>query len=350
LTRLITSAAAGVRTTLVVVLSGGNGLNILAAMTTTLPPEVQRVFERFITTEYTTIDASGQPITWPVTPYYSSGDGAIDVTTGLGYPKKATDAARNPQVSLLFSDPTGSGIDDPCSVLVQGTAQVDDSNLVENRERYARESLAKLPATKSLYPPKPVRGVFDWYFMRIYVYVRPERVYVWEKGDFAGEPVLYDARIEEVRSHHSEEPEIERPAPEGGSIAWDERLEELGRRHPTAVLSIVAPDGFPLSCRLAIEPDRGSGRIRLGELPEWLAAAPGKACLTAHAHGHDFGWQTNFQVRGDLLQEDSGWSLVPHRLIGGFELPKSKVEAYRANFKKMLRFRKVAKRELARRR
>jgi hypothetical protein len=330
--------------------SGGNALNILAAMTATLPSEVQQVFERFITTEYTTIDASGQPITWPVTPYYRAGAGAIDLTTGLGYPKKADDAARNPQVSLLFSDPTGSSVDDPCAVLVQGTAQVDDSDLVQNRERYARESLAKLPATKSLYPPKPIRGMFDWYFMRIYVYVRPERVYVWEKGDFTTAPTLYGAHMEEVRSHHSAEPEIERPAPEGGTADWDERLEELGRRHPTAVLSVVAPDGFPLSCRLELEPDRGERRIRLGELPEWLAATPGRACLTAHAHGPDFRWQTNFQVRGDLVREGSQWVLVPHRLIGGFELPKSKLEGYRVNFQKMRRFRKIAKRELAKRR
>ena len=319
-------------------------------MTTTLPVEVQRVFERFITTEYTTIDASGQPVTWPVTPYYRAGAGAIDVTTGLGYPKKATDAERNTQVSLLFSDPTGSGIDDPCAVLVQGTAQVDDRDLVANRDRYARESLAKLPATKSMYPPKPIRGMFDWYFMRIYVYIRPERVYVWDTCDFRTEPTLFGTHMEEVRSHHSEEPEVERPAPEGGPIKWDERLEELGRRHPTAVLSIVGPDGFPLSTRLTAEPDREAGHIRLGELPEWLAAAPGKACLTAHAHGPDFGWQTNFQVRGDLIRDGSGWALVPHRLIDGFELPKSKIEAYRANFKKMMRFRKTAKRELATRR
>jgi hypothetical protein len=330
--------------------SGGIGPNILAAMTTTLPPDVQEVFERFITTEYTTVDAAGQPITWPVTPYYRAGDGAIDLTTGLGYPKKADDAARNPKVSLLFSDPTGSKIDDPCAVLVQGTAQVDDGDLVANRERYARESLAKLPATKILYPPKAVRGMLGWYFTRIYVYVRPERVFVWQKGDFGTEPVLYGTHMEEVRSHHSEEPEVERPAPEGGTADWDERLEELGRRHPTAVLTLVGPDGFPVSCRLALEPDRGERRIRLGELPEWLAAIPGKACLTAHAHGPDFLWQTNFQVRGDLVREGSGWVLVPHRLIGGFELPKSKLEAYRVNFRKMRRFRKIAKRELAKRR
>ena len=77
-------------------------------MTASLPPEIQAVFDRFITTEYTTIDRRGQPITWPVTPYYSPGGGCIDLTTGLGYPKKADDAAANPKVALLFSDPHGS--------------------------------------------------------------------------------------------------------------------------------------------------------------------------------------------------------------------------------------------------
>ena len=76
-------------------------------MTASLPDDVQAVFDRFITTELTTINRVGQPITWPVTPYYSLGDPCIDVTTGLGYPKKANDARANPLVSLLFSDPTG---------------------------------------------------------------------------------------------------------------------------------------------------------------------------------------------------------------------------------------------------
>ena len=36
-------------------------------MTASLPQDVQDVFDRFITTEYTTVDRRGQPITWPVT-------------------------------------------------------------------------------------------------------------------------------------------------------------------------------------------------------------------------------------------------------------------------------------------
>ena len=79
-------------------------------MTASLPQEVREVFGDFVTCEYTTIDSRQQPIVWPVTPYYENGGPCIDVTTGLGYPKKARDARRNPHVGLLFSDPTGSGI------------------------------------------------------------------------------------------------------------------------------------------------------------------------------------------------------------------------------------------------
>jgi hypothetical protein len=159
---------------------------------TALPEHVCEVFDRFVTTEYTTVDRHGQPITWPVTPYHHREEGCVDVTTGLGYPKKAYDARANPKVSLLFSDPTGSGIDAPPMVLVQGVADTDDRDLDANRDRYWEESVAKLPATKSMHPPKLLRGMLAWYYTRIYVHVRPERVYVWPDGDATAEPELLD--------------------------------------------------------------------------------------------------------------------------------------------------------------
>src|SRR5262249_46449939 len=152
-------------------------------MTSSLPQSVRDVFERFITCEYTTIDSRRQPIAWPVTPYYSSGADAIEVTTGLGYPKKAEDARRNPYVAALFSDATGSGIDTGIGVLVQGTAEIDDADLVANRERYQRESVAKLPATRDMQPPKFMQAAFNWYYTRLYIRIRPERVFVWPNGD-----------------------------------------------------------------------------------------------------------------------------------------------------------------------
>jgi hypothetical protein len=319
-------------------------------VTASLPDEVQRVFDRFITTEYTTVDRKGQPITWPVTPYYRPGDPCIDVTTGVGYPKKAADAEANPKVALLFSDPTGSGVENPPQVLVQGTAQVNDDDLEATAERYARESVEKLPATKSMLPPKPLRGMLGWYFKRLYVSVRPERVYIWPDGDPGREPQLLDAHLEEVRSGHDEEPAADHAGAAGGEPVWDGRMDELGDRYKTAVLSLVAPDGFPFSVRLPIEVDRDAHRIRFGGAPLAIPLQAGLACVTAHDHHPEFTWQRNFQVRGDLVQEDDAWALVPHKMVGGFELPPTSMLArYKLNFQKMRRFRKIAKREIAKR-
>ena len=207
-------------------------------MTTTLPPEVQQVFERFVTTEYTSIDARGQPITWPVTPYHNPSKGSIDVTTGLGYPKKARDAQHNGHVSLLFSDPTGSELERPSAVLVQGTADVDDRNLEANRKRYVRESLEKLPATKGLYPPEFVQRFAQWYFARIYVHVRPERVYVWASGDFTKPPQLLDSHLEEVRSRHSEEPTVEPAAPDANHRVWEDSTSTEGSLSATTTAAM----------------------------------------------------------------------------------------------------------------
>src|SRR6266511_1097102 len=204
-------------------------------MTSTLPHEVRDAFERFITCELTTVDAAKQPITWPVTPDYTQGGQTIDVTTGLGYPKKADDARAHPRVAMLFSDPTGSEIDSGLRVLAQGTATIDDEDLKANAERYISESGEKLPATKKMNPPKPMRGMFNWYYARVYIKVRPERVFVWPDGNLAEEPIIHDARLEEVRSGHVEEPPQDHGAPAKGSPAWDKRMDFLAG-HETGVL------------------------------------------------------------------------------------------------------------------
>lgn len=326
-------------------------------MTASLPQEIRDVFEHFITCEYTTVDAAGQPITWPVTPYYEQGGESIDVTTGVGYPKKADDAARHPSVSLLFSDPTGSGIDAPARVLVQGIAEVDDRDLDANRERYWRESAAKLPATTEMHPPKALRGMLDWYYARIYVHVRPERVFLWRGGDFSTEPELLDTHMEEVRSGHMVATAVEpssagaagerssrRSVSEEAAVTWDERMGELAERHETAVLSWRGPDGLPISVRLPVHPDPSARRIRLLAEPAGLPLVEGPACLVAHRHPPDFSWQENFQVRGRLAREPGGWALAPHKLIGGFELPdESPLALLRRNFTKARRFRKIYK-------
>jgi hypothetical protein len=315
-------------------------------MTSSLPQSARDTFSRFVTTEYTTVGARQQPITWPVTPYYTDGGHSIDISTGLGYPKKADDAKRHPSVSLLFSDPTGSELSSPPQVLVQGTAEVDDANLEDNRERYWRESNVKLPATRSMHPPKPVRAMLNWYYTRIYVQVRPERVFVWADGDVTSEPEVLDCHIDEVRSGHVEVPPAEHGTPDRGPVAWDGRVDQLGRDYDTAVITWLAPDGFPLSVRVPITVDSAARTIHLGAEPAGLPLIEGRACLTVHRHAPDFTWQNNFQVRGNLERRNDGWRLIPRRLVGGFEVPDSFVGRNAEFMKRMVPYYKTARKRM----
>jgi hypothetical protein len=297
-------------------------------MTSTLPPEVRDTFERYVTCELTTVDARKQPITWPVTPYYTQGGQTIDVTTGVGYPKKADDARHHPSISLLFSDPTGSGVEGGPRVLVQGTATVDDEDLKANADRYMSESGVKLPATKKMHPPKPIRPMFNWYYARIYIKVRPERVFVWPEGNLTEEPIVHDAHLEEVRSGHIEEPAEDHGGPATGPPAWDRRMDTLAE-HDSGVLSWMGPDGFPIAVRVPFTMEPGRKEIAIDAEPAGLPLLEGRACVTVHKHAPDFTWQRNMQVRGNLTRTDQGWRLIPRRIVGGFELPEGRLTRFR---------------------
>jgi hypothetical protein len=312
-------------------------------MPSSFPAELKEAAERFLTTEFVTVDGAGRPIVWPVTPYFRHGDDCIDVTTGVGYPKKADDAARNPRVALLFSDATGSGVQDPPSVLVQGVARVDDEDLAANRRRFESEFEAKLPGLAAMAPREPLKRMFSWYYDRIYLHVRPERVYVWPNGDLEAEPTLYDYHLEEVRSGHNEEPEEGHAPPEGGLDVWDARMDRLGREDPTAVLAFVGPDGFPFAVRVPVRADPAAILVHIDADPLGAPIEAGPACLCAHSHAEDFSWQQSFQVRGDLVEEHGRWTLHPHKVVSGLQLPSSAIERYRVNIRKVLRFRRTAR-------
>jgi pyridoxamine 5'-phosphate oxidase-like protein len=314
-------------------------------MTGTLPQEVRDAFERFITCELTTVNSAKQPITWPVTPYYGQGGPTIDVSTGLGVPKKADDARAHPSVSLLFSDPTGSGIDSGIRVLVQGTAEVDDEDLKANTARYYRESIEKLPATKKMHPPKLLRPMFNFYYVRLYIKVRPERIFVWPHGDLAEEPVVHDAHLEEVRSGHAEEPPENHGGPAPGSPAWDERMDFVAE-HETGVLSWMGPDGFPISVRVPIHTDPSNRVVAVDADPTGLPVMEGRACLTVHRHAPDFTWQRNLQVRGNISRSGDGWRLVPRKVVGGFELPEGRLGRFRDFIRKGPGFYRTYRRRL----
>jgi hypothetical protein len=222
-------------------------------VTATLPEQVQEVFARFAAAELTTVESS-RPAIARVETSYRPGDPCIDVAG------RATD----PKVALLFCEPAGSGLERAPQVLVQGTSQPREGDLLR---------------------------------------VRPERVYVWPDGDPSREPRLYDAHMEEVRSGHDEEPAAEHAPAEGGPAAGGSWVERLGEGQRSAVLSLIAPDGFPFSVCLPVEVDGEARRVRILAGALGVPVQPGLACLSA---GEDL------RLSGDLVEDERGWAVVPH--------------------------------------
>ena len=155
-----------------------------------LPPDVAVVLRDFYTCEYTTVNRQGQAISWPSVPYFHEPDGQIIAAVSIAFPVKAYNARRHPQVSLLYSDPTGSGLTDPPAVLVQGEATV--AEVLDYPPRIIglfKAVLHRQPDSARFGTNRIVRRLFVWYlFQRIALIVTPKRILVWPHGDFSRLP------------------------------------------------------------------------------------------------------------------------------------------------------------------
>jgi general stress protein 26 len=91
-----------------------------------IPPELEEVFREFRTCDLSTLARDGTPVTWPITPFYQPDKRRFTIFSSIGAPQKVFNIRRNPRVSLLFSDPTASGLIEPPAILIQGDAEAPD--------------------------------------------------------------------------------------------------------------------------------------------------------------------------------------------------------------------------------
>jgi hypothetical protein len=160
----------------------------------TLPPDVEAVLREFYTCEFTTVNRHGQPMTWPSVPYFNVAEGRIVCAVSIAFPVKAFNARRHPQVSLLYSDPTGSRLDRPPAVLVQGEAVVAeildyDADIIGLFKTVSKRQ----PDSRRFTNNRFVRKLFVWYlFQRLSLTVTPRRILVWPQGDFSQAPEVIE--------------------------------------------------------------------------------------------------------------------------------------------------------------
>jgi hypothetical protein len=160
----------------------------------TLPAPVDAVVRAFHTCEFATLARDGTPIVWPTAALYLPARGQFLITTSIALPQKAFNIRRNPRVSLLFSNPTGSGLDHPAAVLVQGDATVTDDIVTWNEDLalfwprlYRLQPFGKVYSANAL-----TRWLTDWYFMRLLIYITPRSIRWWPQGDVSQTPQVVE--------------------------------------------------------------------------------------------------------------------------------------------------------------
>jgi len=151
-----------------------------------VPGWVGDVFDHYLTCEFTTV-ANGRPVTFPLLYFYDADSGKFTVTSSILFSKKVEHMKEDPKVSLLFSNPEGSGIGKQ-AILVQGIAHCDDSDLDHGWERFLPHWRKKEPYIDAFLAE---REKFGWFWKRIVIQVEPKKIMAWKNGNTDGPPEVF---------------------------------------------------------------------------------------------------------------------------------------------------------------
>ncbi|MET0133412.1 MAG: pyridoxamine 5'-phosphate oxidase family protein [Kibdelosporangium sp.] len=259
------------------------------------------------TCEFATLAKDGTPVTWPAAAWLRP-DGTLTLTTSLGFPQKALNIRRDSRVALLFSDPTGSGLDAPEQVVVQGTASCPDEIVTSPGDLadYWATLFERQPSSRAYLNPL-MRPVVDWYFMRLVITVAPHHVRT-------------------------------RPQPAPGTIQASGVLgSALLRGFPSAVLGGRAGDGAPVLLR--VRPVAVANGYRL-DLPEDVKVSPGPASLLVHRHNEKLANLRFALVRGELSED---MTLAPSVVVDPASSAFRTLKRTRRSAKDYLRSRDLAR-------
>ena len=251
-------------------------------------PEIPRLlsaqFRAASITEFAYLTPRGEPLCWPVTPYWYPDRGILGISTGLGYPNKAYYARRHPRVAALFG-----------STLLQGDAVVLDDDLQANTDRYIREIREKFLSARFGLNPISVR-LLDFYLPRLWIEISPVRV-------------VFDGSLVRNLRPAKKNDQTSR----SGGLVPGSQLDALlrwVRRATSAVVALVGPDGYPAIARVGVA-EGPDGTVELASAP-----GTGPAALTFHTQGLGGVRLDALMARGRVEASDGLVRFVPRRVVG----------------------------------
>jgi hypothetical protein len=245
-----------------------------------VPGPLSDQFQAASITEFAYLTPRGEPLCWPVTPYWYPDRGVLGVSTGLGYPNKAYYARRHPRVAALFG-----------STLLHGDAVVLDEDLQANTDRYIREMRAKFLSARFGLNAVSVK-LLDFYLPRLWIEITPVRL------------VDSSRLVPNPRRAQVFPPQGLAPGPELHALmGWAER-------GGSAVVALAGPDGYPAVARVGVAPGP-DGSVE-------LEAAPGlgPAALTFHSHGLGGVRLDAVMARGWVVASGNDLRFIARRVVG----------------------------------
>jgi hypothetical protein len=258
-----------------------------------VPTDLATTIDPYRTCEFATITSAGAPIAWPTVTLYDEPSGSFTVTTSVALPTKAVNVRREPRVSMLFSDPTGSGSATLPQVLVRGRASCPDLIKTDpgGLEDYWARLYERQPAGRIYGANLLTRRLMDWYYLRLVITVTPESV------------AVHDACAPGTPMPH---------VPVAGGGAPARTAAELAH-FGSAVLTWIDSDGGPASRR--VRPTVvADGRVLV---PEDAPLHAGPASLLCHSHDDRLWSQRSFVTVGSLERADGQWVFTCERFIAG---------------------------------
>jgi len=208
---------------------------------TGLPDRVVDLLGSATNAEFGTVSSVGVPIDTPMYVFPSDDMKTFDVGTGLSYPAKAERARNNPKVGLLFEGVPGDPV-----VSIAGLAEVRDTDLQANVERYLAETGHDIPAEVGW----DVARKAVWYWTRIIVAITPVRMLWWDNATaMDGPPHRWDAPASPPPPSSPQPPgKLSKPG-EWSQPSWTEQAAGMMASGLSAHLTVCDPDGFPLPIR-----------------------------------------------------------------------------------------------------
>jgi general stress protein 26 len=155
-----------------------------------LPDWMYHAIEESFTCQFASTTARDIPVALPVFLHHFDPDSGTLIISSPVAVKRVENVRQRPRVAILFS-PVGSGPEEPKhALLVQGLAEVDDSNLESGWKRYfAGWARRQLSARESL---TRMEQAMPGYTQRAIIRVRPTRFLGWPDGNFQESPEVVE--------------------------------------------------------------------------------------------------------------------------------------------------------------